>query len=194
VPELETAQQLAERFNSRAATYDEGETHRLIARDLAGFVDVTGVHDVLDAGTGTALMLRELALRVGASVRLTGVDLSPGMLEIARAELPRAEFILGDATRLPVGDASFDLVTCVTALHLIPDAGAAFREWARVVRPSGRIVVATFTSIMGWGHLVVPAHEAPTAGLVVLRSVDWKSPASEGFPDVVFVELGHAPF
>ena len=73
----------------------------------------------------------------------------------------------------------------------MPDAGEALREWTRVLRPTGRIVIATFTSIVGWGHLVSPATEAAAAGLTVLRSIDWQAPADSGFPDLVIAELGH---
>jgi ubiquinone/menaquinone biosynthesis C-methylase UbiE len=189
VAEPETADQLAARFDGRAATYDESETHRLIANATAEFADVSGVQDVLDAGTGTGLVLRALAPRLSEPMRLVGVDLSSRMLEVAQAALPNGEFLTGDAAHLPFDDSTFDLVTCATAIHLMPDTQAVLREWTRVLRPSGHIVIATFTSVLGWGHLVVPANEAADTGLRVLRSVDWASPADSGFPDIVIVEL-----
>jgi ubiquinone/menaquinone biosynthesis C-methylase UbiE len=185
----ETSEQIAARYDGRAATYDDGDPHRQIAHAVAEFVDVSGVRDVLDAATGTGLVLRALKPRLADDARLTGVDLSARMLEVARAQTPNATFLLSDATALPFDDGSFDLVTCVTAIHLMPDAGAALREWARVLRPAGRIVIATFTSISGWGHLVSPAAEAPRAGLTVLRSIGWQAPADSDFPDLVIAEL-----
>ena len=185
----ETPEQLAARYDGRAATYDVGDAHHLIAAAVAEFVDATEVQDVLDAATGTGLVLRALKPYLADGARLTGVDLSGRMLEVARAQTPDAAFLLGDATALPFDDESFDLVTCVTAIHLMPDAGAALREWSRVLRPSGRIVIATFTSISGWGHLVSPADEARLAGLAVLRSIEWQAPADSGFPDLVIAEL-----
>jgi ubiquinone/menaquinone biosynthesis C-methylase UbiE len=186
---LETPEQIAARYDGRAATYDDDDPHHLIARAVAEFVDPTGVRDVLDAATGTGLVLRALEPQLDDDVRLTGVDLSVRMLETARAELPGATFLVGDATSLPFADGSFDLITCVTAIHLMSDAGVALREWSRVLRTAGRIVIATFTTISGWGHLVSPADEAPAAGLTVLRAVGWQAPADSGFPDLVIAEL-----
>jgi ubiquinone/menaquinone biosynthesis C-methylase UbiE len=185
----ETPEQIAARYDGRAATYDDGDSHHLIARAVAEFVDPTGVRDVLDAATGTGLVLRALKPRLDGDARLTGVDLSTRMLEAARTQTPDATFLLADATALPFGDDTFDLVTCVTAIHLMPEAGVALREWSRVLRPAGRIVIATFTTISGWGHLVSPAEEAPAAGLTVLRSIGWQAPADSGFPDLVIAEL-----
>jgi ubiquinone/menaquinone biosynthesis C-methylase UbiE len=185
----ETPEQIAARYDGRAATYDDGDPHHLIAEAVAEFVDPAGVRDVLDAATGTGLVLRALRPRLDDDARLTGVDLSSRMLEVARAQTPNATLLVGDATALPFDDGSFDLVTCVTAIHLMPDASAALREWARVLRPTGRIVIATFTSISGWGHLVSPAAEAPAVGLTVLRSKGWHAPAESDFPDLVIAEL-----
>ncbi|MGO7983972.1 class I SAM-dependent methyltransferase, partial [Rhizobium johnstonii] len=84
-----------------------------------------GVHDVLDVATGTGLVLR--ALRQDAGLTLYGVDISEGMLAVARRELPDGRVLAAEATDLPFTDAQFDLVTCVTALQLIPDADAALR-------------------------------------------------------------------
>jgi ubiquinone/menaquinone biosynthesis C-methylase UbiE len=189
VAEQETSEQLAARFDTRAASYDESEMHRRLATAVADFVDVRGVRDVLDAATGTGLVLRAIAQRLDDAARLTGVDLSSGMLGVARDRTPGATFLEGDATRLPFADSSFDLITCVTGIHLMPDAGAALREWARVLRPRGRIVIATFTSVLTWGRVVRLADEAPAAGLTVLRSAEWAVPADWGSPDLEIVEL-----
>ena len=187
--ELETPEQIAARYDGRAATYEDDDPHHLIAHAVAEFVDPTGIRDVLDAATGTGLVLRALGPRLAGDARLTGVDLSVRMLEIAREKAPDATFLVGDATALPFEDDSFDLVTCVTGIHLMPDPGEALREWSRVLRPAGRIVVATFTTAPGWGHLVSPADEAPAAGLAVLRSIEWQAPAESGFAELVIAEL-----
>lgn len=131
------------RFDERAADYDDSAMHRALAAEVAAFAAVQPESDVLDVATGTGLVLRSLRdARAGA--RLTGVDLSPGMLAVARERLPEATFIEVDATALPLSDASVDVVICVTGLHLFPDPVAAVAEWARVLRPDGRAVTATF--------------------------------------------------
>lgn len=134
------------RFDGRAAEYDTSEMHHELAAAVADFVDLDGVRDVLDVATGTGLVLRALHARDRA-LRLSGIDLSGGMLSVARTELPDATLVEGDATVLPFGDDAFDLVTCATGVHLFPDADAAIAEWARVLRPGGRVVTATFGDV-----------------------------------------------
>ena len=80
-----------------------------------------------------------------ADTPVTGVDLSPEMLAIARkraAEEGRAvELIEGDAERLPVADASFDTVLCALSLCSIPDPAAAIAEMRRALVPGGRLLL-----------------------------------------------------
>jgi ubiquinone/menaquinone biosynthesis C-methylase UbiE len=79
-------------------------------------------------------------------IRLTGIELSPAMLELARdlaAELGRdVELRVGDAEALELADESFDTVVCTYSLCTIPDERAAVREAKRVLRPGGRFVCA----------------------------------------------------
>jgi ubiquinone/menaquinone biosynthesis C-methylase UbiE len=79
-------------------------------------------------------------------IRLTGVELSPPMIEIARrraAELGReVDLHVGDAEALDFGDASFDTVICTYSLCTIPDDRAAVREVKRVLRPGGKFILA----------------------------------------------------
>jgi ubiquinone/menaquinone biosynthesis C-methylase UbiE len=189
---LETTDELAARFDARAATYDESRTHRLLAEAVAAFVEVAGVSDVLDAATGTGLVLRAVVPRLDPGGTLTGIDLSTAMLAVARQALPDAVFVTADALALPFDDESFDLVTCVTAIHLISDPTAALLEWRRALRPTGRIVVANFTAISNWGQLVNVGDLAQEAGLRVLREANWVSPYDEGFAPLVIQELARA--
>lgn len=153
------------RFDGRASEYDDSAMHRALAEAVARFAldGADGVSDVLDVATGTGLVLRALR-ECDPALRLTGIDLSAGMLAVARAALPVASFVEGDATTLPFGDAEFDLVTCATGLHLFPDAGAAIAEWVRVLRPGGRAVTATFGDIDLAQHGGRPGAAVPAAG------------------------------
>jgi ubiquinone/menaquinone biosynthesis C-methylase UbiE len=98
---------------------------------------------VLDVATGgghTALAFAGIARRVIA------YDLTEPMLQAARGHVrgrgaANIEFVTGDATALPFGDESFDLVTCRTAAHHFPDVGAAVRQIHRVLRPGGSLLL-----------------------------------------------------
>jgi ubiquinone/menaquinone biosynthesis C-methylase UbiE len=76
---------------------------------------------------------------------VTGIDLSPAMLAIARdraAEIGReADLRLGDAEHLPYADASFDTVVCALSMCSIPDPAAAIGEMKRVLVPGGRLLL-----------------------------------------------------
>ncbi|HEY0533065.1 MAG TPA: class I SAM-dependent methyltransferase [Actinoplanes sp.] len=97
--------------------------------------------EVADVGCGTGRLLPYLASR-GLSPR--GVDLSPGMVEVARREHPGFAYEVADLRELPFEDASLAGVVCwYSLIYLAPDARArAFAELARVVRPGGYLVAA----------------------------------------------------
>jgi SAM-dependent methyltransferase len=92
----------------------------------------------LDAACGTG---RHAGYLVGRGHRTIGVDSSPEMLAQARARVPGADFRHGDLDRLPVPDHHVDVVVCALALVHLSELGPAFREFARVLRPGGRLIV-----------------------------------------------------
>jgi SAM-dependent methyltransferase len=102
---------------------------------------------VLDVGCGTGRLTSRLEAS-GATV--VGLDLDPAMLVVA-ATRTRGRLILGDAHRIPVGDATFDRVVAVTLCEFTDDLGAVFAELARVTRPGGRIVVGSLNPRSPWG-------------------------------------------
>jgi len=94
--------------------------------------------DVLECGCGTGLLLDRFA-RFAKSAR--GIDLSPGMLENARAR--GLDVGQGSVTALPFGDATFDVTCAFKVLAHVPEVGRALAEMARVTRPGG-IILAEF--------------------------------------------------
>jgi SAM-dependent methyltransferase len=109
-------------------------------------LDAAGVEHgtrVLDVGCGSGLTL-VLAAQRGAVP--SGLDISPGLLGIARDRLPGADLREGDMECLPFGDASFDAVLGVNAFQFAGDPLRALREAARVTRLDGRVVASLFAA------------------------------------------------
>jgi SAM-dependent methyltransferase len=113
---------------------------------------------LLDVGCGSGLALA-LADERGAIP--AGLDISPGLLEIARERLPRADLREGDMEALPFKDAAYDAVTGVNAFQFAGDPRRALREAARVTRAGGRVVASLFASPERSQGTV--AHEAMSA-------------------------------
>jgi demethylmenaquinone methyltransferase/2-methoxy-6-polyprenyl-1,4-benzoquinol methylase len=98
---------------------------------------------VLDVATGTGKVAADLHRKVSPSGRVLGVDLSPGMIRIAKrrfGDRPGLEFTVGDALALPTDDGGFDAATIAFGMRNLPDYRQGFAEMARSVRPGGRVV------------------------------------------------------
>src|SRR3984957_19842069 len=80
---------------------------------------------LLDVGCGSGL---SLALAQERRAKPTGLDISPGLLDVARTRLPHADLRVGDMEFLPFGDAAFDAVTGVNAFQFAGDPQRALRE------------------------------------------------------------------
>ncbi|MGW6912411.1 class I SAM-dependent methyltransferase [Kitasatospora sp. NPDC054939] len=114
---------------------------------------------IADLGCGPGHVAGWLTAR---GARVVGVDLSPGMVEVARKANPEAEFRVGDLLELPAEDREFGAaVVLYSVIHLRPaDLGRAFAELRRVLRPGGRALVAFHlgTEVRHldewWGHSV----------------------------------------
>lgn len=135
-------------FDEQAPIYDEGmqgdharALYPCILDEAHRAMEGIPAPSVLDVGCGTG-MLSEQLLGALPSCRLAGIDLSPAMVERARARLAgRAEVREADAERLPFHDGVFDLVVCNDSFHHYPDPDrAAFQMW-RVLRKGGALVL-----------------------------------------------------
>jgi SAM-dependent methyltransferase len=105
---------------------------------------------VLDLGSGAGTDSLVAAQMVGESGSVTGIDMTPEMLDKARGAAKQMgaghlEFVEGDVERLPFPDASFDVVISNGVIDLVPDKEAVFSEIHRVLVPGGRIQIADVT-------------------------------------------------
>ncbi len=128
----------AEPFANYAPHSDE-DAMRLV-REAAG---LTGEDEVLDVACGPGLVACDFAR---FARRVTGIDLTPGMIEQARRRqaangLTNLEWRVGDVTRLPFADAEFSLVFSRYAFHHFLEPSRTLAEMARACRPGGRVVV-----------------------------------------------------
>ena len=164
---------------------------------------------MLDVATGTGLLAREALGILGPEGTLVGLDPSEGMLAEWRRSLGgSASLLRGTAEALPVADGSFDFVALGYALRHIPDVGAAFREFHRVLRPGGRVLVleklrprsrVTHALAKAWFGSVVPAFSRISRGgngpeMRVLMRYYWDTVEHCIAPEVILGALGEAGF
>ena len=99
---------------------------------------------LLDVAIGTGLVARAAGDILGDSGRIIGVDLSMGMLAEARKALP-ITLVQGVAEKLPLADACADFVTMGYALRHVSDLESTFREYWRVLKPGGSLLILELT-------------------------------------------------
>jgi SAM-dependent methyltransferase len=127
---------------SRSYDREMGFFDRVLFADSRDWVCGQAVGDVLEVAVGTGLNLAHYP----PELRLTGIELSLAMLQIARrraVELPREiDLREGDAHQLDFPDDSFDTVVCTFSLCAIPDERRAVAEMRRALRPGGLLLLA----------------------------------------------------
>lgn len=136
-------------YEAERGDNDPGGYHDLLDELEAGYVERWGTGgDVLEVGCGTGLVLSRIA-RFAKTAK--GVDLSPGMLEKARAR--GLDVVEGSATALPFPEGSFDVTCSFKVLAHIPEIEVALAEMLRVTRPGG-MVLAEFYNPLSWRGLI----------------------------------------
>jgi ubiquinone/menaquinone biosynthesis C-methylase UbiE len=140
---------IRERFTATADIFAKNtrilrtqEAERLAEYATAGLTNARNLV-AIDLACGPGTYTRPLAARVRKAI---GADLTPAMVEKARAEAARdgianIEFVCADIYALPFADYSAGVVSCGYAFHHMTDPGRALAEMARVVQPGGRVAV-----------------------------------------------------
>ena len=104
---------------------------------------------VLDAACGTGIVTRIAVEQFHNLASIVGIDINPGMLEVARIHTPITdtpiEWREGDVCALPFPDDSFEVVLCQQSMQFIPDKLRALQEMRRVLMPSGRLVFTAWS-------------------------------------------------
>jgi len=138
-PELE----MRDGYTQWSATYDNGENPMILAEEAVVLPRLQELFApgavALDAGCGTGRHAESLA---DIGYQVIGTDLTPAMLELARVKVPSADFREGLFEALPVEDESVDLITSALAVCHAEDLDAVFAEFARVLRPGGRVLIS----------------------------------------------------
>ncbi len=141
--------QVRSMFDRIAGVYDRmnsvmtaGMHHRWRER-AADLARIAPAARALDVATGTGDLAVELAAR---GARVTGLDFSERMLELAREKAPGIDWVQGNALELPYADGEFDAVTVGFGARNFSDLDRGLSELARVTRPGGRVVILEITT------------------------------------------------
>ena len=154
-----------EEFTKAAKTYetDDAGIYELCRAEYPSILqelEREPFEDLLDCGCGTGPMISLLHKR-WPKRHYTGLDLTPKMIEVARAKgLTNVRFVVGDCEDIPFGDSSFDAVICSMSFHHYPNPQDFFDSVSRVLRPGGKLVLndSTGNVLMVWliNHVELP--------------------------------------
>jgi ubiquinone/menaquinone biosynthesis C-methylase UbiE len=170
-------------YDNRAANYD-ASWHDRFSSHVVQLLHLKPGERVLDLACGTGLVTFKAAERVGPSGHVVGVDISTGMLAQAHAKLDghtlnNIQFYNHSITELDslpeLQEQTFDAITCASALVLLPQPEAAIRQWAKYLKPGGRLITdATHPRVLLPGivlervgrtlNLPVPSYREPFQG------------------------------
>ncbi len=145
-------------FDASAGDYDDFENatglFSFLTRELVFRSGIQMGMNVVDAGCGTGISTAIVREVVGNGSYITGIDLSPGMLEKARRKVPGARFIEGDAEKLErlFPAESKDAVLYNACVFLLPDAPASFRGARSILKANGTVAMNFITGTYSEGH------------------------------------------
>ncbi|MDX2116054.1 MAG: bifunctional demethylmenaquinone methyltransferase/2-methoxy-6-polyprenyl-1,4-benzoquinol methylase UbiE [Planctomycetota bacterium] len=160
-------------LNNRLHSFGRDQAWRRAAVRMAR---LRGEEEVLDVACGTGDLSRAFA--AGGARRVVGLDFTPEMLAIARrgplngARGPAViSYLDGDATALPFGDRSFDVVSIAFGIRNLSEPARALSEFRRVLRPGGRVIVLEFSrptfAPIAWASDVYTNHIMPRTATLI---------------------------
>jgi demethylmenaquinone methyltransferase/2-methoxy-6-polyprenyl-1,4-benzoquinol methylase len=175
--EQERRARLTQGFDHIAAQYDSINRLMSFGSDgwyRRGVLRRSGLKagmSLLDVGCGTGMTAGFAKEIVGPSGRVVGVDPSKEMLAEAVRHGRVHSAVIGRAEQLPVTDAQFDMVTMTFALRHVADLPAAFKEFKRVLRPGGEVLILEMTTPQSkWRYWLLKLHmKYIVPGLASLR-------------------------
>ena len=143
--------------------YDNIKGIRKPAERLVIYAKLAPGQRILDVACGTGFATMAAARVVGDTGRVTGIDISDKMLDVAKekatsAGLSNVEYRLGDAEALEFDDGCFDAVICASSIFFLRDIPKALHEWRRVLKVGGMIAFTSFGARL-WQPVLKPLGE-----------------------------------
>ncbi|KZF19104.1 S-adenosyl-L-methionine-dependent methyltransferase [Xylona heveae TC161] len=147
---MSSVQTTKDMYNARSGKYEDS-FHPRHARDFVQWSDIQPGHSVLDLACGTGLVSFPAVQQVGSDGSVVGVDISEGMLWVARqkpADGLNVRFLTGDIRNLdkvaglqPENAKGFDRITCSSALVLLDNPAQAIKHWTSYLKPGGKLII-----------------------------------------------------
>ena len=139
------------KWNRRAETFDQRrfDFFRFFQWRVISLLDLTQVATFLDIGCGTGWAVRRVAYLLGTEGRAHGIDISPGMIERARAAstgIGNVAFHVANSEKLPFEDGAFDCIICTLSFHHYFHPSRVLDEVSRVLKPRGRVHIMELTA------------------------------------------------
>ncbi|TAG62639.1 MAG: methyltransferase domain-containing protein [Oscillatoriales cyanobacterium] len=152
-------QEIADLYTRRSQSYDNSDWHLQIAQRLVEYGRVSRGQTVLDIATGTGHVAIAAAQIVGTEGLVIGVDISRGMLDVARKKalelkLNNTEFLLRDAENIDLPRNVCDRIFCSSAFIWMSNLHAALTHWHRFLKPGGIIGFHAFADTAFVGGVV----------------------------------------